>query len=260
MTDFYDQLAPFYHIIYGDWEAAIARQATQLSSIIQAHWGEHAHTFLDVSCGIGTQSLGLAAQGYQVTASDLSVQAIELAQKEAQSRNLDIRFSVCDMRTVYNHHQAQFDVVLSCDNSIPHLLNDADILTALQQMYACTRLGGGCLLTIRDYDQEPRGTGIVKPYGIRQAAGKRYLVFQVWDFVGDIYDVAMYFVEDEQLNHATTTVMRSRYYAVSPNRLIKLMEQAGYHSVTRLDEQFFQPVLIGTKSTRSERFSAEFES
>lgn len=252
MTDFYDQLAPFYHIIYGDWEAAIARQATQLSSIIQAHWGEQVQTLLDISCGIGTQALGLAAQGYQVTASDLSVKEIDRARQEAQQRNLDIRFSVCDMRAVYNHHQAQFDVLLSCDNSIPHLLSDEEILTALQQMYACTCPGGGCLLTIRDYDKEPRGTGIVKPYGIREAAGKRYLVFQVWDFVSDIYDLAMYFVEDDcTLNTATTRVMRSRYYAVSPFHLMQLMEQAGYHSVTRLDDQFFQPVLIGTKSTRS---------
>jgi SAM-dependent methyltransferase len=248
MTDFYDQLAPFYHIIYGDWEAAIATQSAQLSSIIQAHWGKQAHTLLDVSCGIGTQALGLAAQGYQVTASDLSVKEIDRAQQEARARNLDIRFSVCDMRAVYDHHHAQFDVVLSCDNSIPHLLSDAEILTALQQMYACTHLGGGCILTIRDYDREPRGTGIVKPYGIREAAGKRYLVFQVWDFVGDIYDLSMYFVEDnQQLNHANTTVMRSRYYAVSTYSLMKLMEQAGYHSVTRLDDQFFQPVLIGAK-------------
>jgi SAM-dependent methyltransferase len=248
MTDFYDQLAPFYHIIYGDWESAIATQATQLSSIIQTHWGENTCTILDVSCGIGTQAIGLAVKGYQVTASDLSVQEIDRAQQEATTRNLDIHFSVCDMRAVYDHHQAQFDVVISCDNSIPHLLSDAEILTALQQMYACTRSGGGCLLTLRDYDQEPRGKGIVKPYGIREVSRKRYLVFQVWDFVGNLYDLSMYFVEDDpQRNQATTKVMRSRYYAISPSRLMKLMEQVGYRSVTRLDYQFFQPVLVGTK-------------
>lgn len=248
MPNFYDQLAPFYHIIYGDWNAAIAQQSTQLSAILRSHWGTQIHTILDVSCGIGTQALGLAAQGYQVTASDLSRQEIDRAQQEAQQRNLDINFSVCDMRAAYHHHQSEFDVVISCDNSIPHLLNDAGILTALGQMYACTRPQGGCLLTIRDYDKETRGTGIVKPYGIREVEGKRYLVFQVWDFVGDIYDLSMYFVEDDQQrNHAVTMVMRSRYYAISPNHLMTLMEQVGYHSVTRLDDQFFQPVLIGTK-------------
>lgn len=260
MSNFYDQLAPFYHIIYGDWDAAIEQQSVQLSTIIQAHWGEQARTILDVSCGIGTQAIGLAAQGYAVTASDLSSQSVDRAQQEAQQRNLDISFSVCDMRTVHRHHQAQFDVVLSCDNSIPHLLNDAEILTALQQMYACTRSGGGCLITLRDYDKEPRGTGIVKPYGIREAAGKRYLVFQVWDFLSEIYDLSMYFVEDnKQADTASTMVMRSRYYALSPNHLMRLMEQVGYRSVARLDDQFFQPVIIGTKTRNPAAYGSSLE-
>jgi 2-polyprenyl-3-methyl-5-hydroxy-6-metoxy-1,4-benzoquinol methylase len=204
--DFYDRLAPFYHIIYGDWETTIsakrnceapAQQSAQLSAIMRSQWGNQIQTILDVSCGIGTQALGLAAQGYQATASDLSVQEIDRARREAQQHHLDIDFSVCDMRAVYGHHQSEFDVVISCDNSIPHLLNDAEILTALRQMYACTRPGRGCLLPIRDYDKEPRGTGIVKPYGIREVEGKRYLVFQVWDFTDDIYNLSMYFVEDD---------------------------------------------------------------
>lgn len=248
MSDFYNKLAPFYHLIYGDWDAAIERQATQLQSIIQNHWGEQVQSILDVSCGIGTQAIALASKDYQVTASDLSPKEIERAKQEAQQRHLNIDFSVCDMREVYDHHQAQFDLVISCDNSLPHLLDDQEILTALRQLYACTRAGGGCLITLRDYDKEPRGTGIVKPYGIREEAGKRYLVFQVWDFVGEIYDLAMYFIEeDQQSDSAQTHVMRSRYYAISPNHLIQLMLEAGYISVVRLDDQFFQPVLVGSK-------------
>ena len=249
MNDFYDRLAPFYHIIYKDWNAAVERQATQLSTIIQDHWGDKTQNILDVSCGIGTQTLGLASKGYSMTASDLSSKEIQRAAAAARARSLNINFSVCDMRAAYDHHQAQFDSVISCDNSIPHLLSDQDILKALKQMYACTQAGGGCLLTLRDYDKEERGTGIFKPYGIREDAGKRYFVFQVWDFEGDIYEVSMYFIEeDRQSDSAHTHVMRSRYYAISPNRLMQLMEAAGYTSVTRLDNQFFQPVLVGTRA------------
>ncbi|HEY9660913.1 MAG TPA: class I SAM-dependent methyltransferase, partial [Allocoleopsis sp.] len=189
---------------------------------------------------------GLATQGYHVTASDLSAQEIERATQEAQLRQLNIHFSVCDMRKVFDHHQAEFDVVISCDNSIPHLLTDADILIALKQMYACTRSGGGCIITMRDYDQETRGTGIVKPYGVREEAGKRYMVFQVWDFEEQHYDLTLYLMEDDrQSNTATTHALRSRYYALSPSRLMQLMTEAGFHSITRLDDRFFQPVLIG---------------
>ncbi|MEM6253597.1 MAG: class I SAM-dependent methyltransferase [Cyanobacteria bacterium P01_D01_bin.156] len=250
MKDFYDRLAPFYHIIYKDWNTTVETQATQLSNIIHEYWGEQVQNILDVSCGIGTQALGLASKGYNVTASDLSPKEIERAKEEAQLRNLNIHFSECDMREAYSHHQSEFDVVISCDNSIPHLLSDEEILKALKQIYACTRIGGGCLLTMRDYDKEERGTGIVKSYGIREDAGKRYFVFQVWDFEGDIYDVSMYFIEEnQQSSNANTYIMRSRYYALSPNRLLQLMEEAGYTSVNRLDNRFFQPVLVGTRAT-----------
>lgn len=32
---------------------------------------------------------------------------------------------------------------------------------------------------MRDYDQEERGTELVKPYGIREEDGRRYVIFQV---------------------------------------------------------------------------------
>ena len=83
------------------------------------------------------------------------------------------------MRDAHRHHGTGYDLVISCDNSIPCLLSDDDILAALREMYACIRPGGSCLITVRDYDREERGKDIVKPYGVREAGGKRYLVFQV---------------------------------------------------------------------------------
>jgi hypothetical protein len=72
-----------------------------------------------------------------------------------------------------------------CDNSLPHLLTDADLLTALRQMLACLVPGGGFLMSMRDYEREERGVNLVKPYGARTENGKRYVLFQVWDFAGE---------------------------------------------------------------------------
>ena len=248
MKDFYDRLSPFYHLIYKNWEADIAQQATCLRDIIDGRWGKSARAILDVSCGIGTQSLGLAALGFEVTGSDLSPGAVERARSEAASRRLNASFSVCDMRQAGTHHGGGFDIVLSGDNAVPHLLCDEDILLALRAMHACLRPGGGCIITVRDYDVEARGRGIVKPYGIREAEGKRYLVWQVWDFEGDQYEFSVYFIEDDRKSGtAKTHVFRSRYYAISPNHLLGMMERAGFGAVERLDGVFFQPVLVGTR-------------
>jgi SAM-dependent methyltransferase len=249
MSDFYDRMAPLYHLIFQNWDESIERQAGQLAAIIEERWGTGVTTILDVSCGIGTQAIGLANKGFAVSASDLSASAVERARMEAERRGVAIEFSVCDMREASAHHRRQFDVVISCDNSIPHLVTDDEILRALSQIYACTRPGGGCLLTVRDYDREERGTGILKPYGVREEAGRRYVIFQVWDFQGDVYDLSMYFVVDDGGHQLTTHVMRSKYYAIGTDRLLSLMRDAGFSSTERIDGRFYQPVLVGNRES-----------
>lgn len=249
--DFYDALTPLYHLIYPNWHESVQRQGEQLQHIIQTEWPGH-HTVLDVSCGIGTQTLGLAQRGYAVMASDLSPKEIARAKQEAQSRGLNISFSVADMRAAHTTHGGGFDVVVSGDNSVPHLLTNDDLLLAFQQFFACLRPGGGCILSVRDYALEARGTHIVKPYGARVQDGKRHVLFQVWDFdksgQGDHYDLSFYVIEDDlATGQAHTHVMRSRYYAISTTRLCELMRDAGFENVRRLDGVFFQPVLVGTK-------------
>jgi 2-polyprenyl-3-methyl-5-hydroxy-6-metoxy-1,4-benzoquinol methylase len=136
---------------------------------------------LDAACGIGTQALGLAALCHRVTASDLSAEAVERASREAGRRSLPIDFSVADMRQAYEHHRRRFDLVIACDNAVPHLLTDEDLLTAFGQFFACVRPGGGVLLTVRDYEKEdkapwrtlpPGRTGPHQPHGLRRRRRK----------------------------------------------------------------------------------------
>jgi len=244
---FYASLTPFYHLIYADWHASIQYQAKQLDSVVREAWGE-ATTILDVSCGIGTQAIGLAKLGYEVTASDLSPEEIERAQQEARKRNLSIDFSVADMRSVHDHHQAEFDIVLSADNAVAHLLSDDEILAAFRQFHACLRDGGGCIISVRDYDKEDLSRQQIKPYGIREEGGVRWLAWQVWDPHPPTYDVTMYFIEDRGDGDCRAHSMQSTYYAIGTNRLQELMREAGFNHVKRLDDRFFQPLIIGTKT------------
>lgn len=244
---FYDELSPFYHLIYPDWDASIARQAAMLDTLIHREATDPARHVLDASCGIGTQSLGLAQLGYSVTASDLSSGSVARAEREAAARALTIEFSVADMREAFAHHGRTFDVVLSCDNSIPHLLSDAEIRTAFDQFYHCTRPGGLCLLSVRDYAATERGGTQVKPYGLRVEGDTRHLLLQVWDFEGEHYDLTMYLVEDSGTEACRTRAFRSRYYAVPIDHLMELLREAGYEQVRRVDDQFFQPVIVGTR-------------
>ena len=245
---FYDELSGYYHLIYADWQASIDRQARALDSLIRSEGGPEPHTILDCSCGIGTQSLGLAARGYEVTASDLSPAAVERARREAQQRGLSLQVSVADMRSLYKHHGRSFDVVLSCDNSVPHLLSNEDILTALRQFYECTRPGGICLVSVKDYaamDFSSRTQ--LHPYGVRDVGDVRYVLFQVWDLKPPLYDMTFYVIEHRGGSPATVHATRTTYYAVPIPVLIHLMKEAKFEDVRRIDGGFFQPIIAGHK-------------
>lgn len=249
MNTFYKQLAPKYHLLYPDWNAAIDNQSRMLGEIIGKEWNRATKKVLDVACGIGTQSLALAALGLDVTASDLSPEAVARAKKEAEQRGLPIAFSVCDMKKAHACHGTGYDLVICAGNALPHLMSDDEILEALESMYSCLKPGGGCLITMRQYDLEKRGTGIFKPMGVRDVDSRRYVIFQVWDFVGERYRLTMYFVEEDlETGESATHVMRSEYYAINPNKVVDLMSRAGFDQVRRLDYGVEYPaILVGTR-------------
>jgi len=153
------------------------------------------------------------------------------------------------MRQAYDHHSRQFDIVLSADNAVPHLLSDDEILGAFRQLLKCCKPGGGCVVTVRDYENEDLTSGRVIPYGLREEHGIRYLVFQVWEFDGPIYELSMYFLQDDRASECKTHVIRTQYYAIGARELMELMEQAGFEQVQKIDEVYFQPVLIGSRPT-----------
>ena len=78
------------------------------------------------------------------------------------------------MRKSFEHHQKQFDVLMSCDNSVPPLLSDSDILIAFKEFYNCLKPDGGHIITLRDYEKENREEVQVKSSGIRVIDSIRY--------------------------------------------------------------------------------------
>ena len=60
-----------------------------LDEIIHETWGDKVSEVLDAACGIGTQSLGLAKLGYQVTASDPDNDTLIYSVSSEKSVNID---------------------------------------------------------------------------------------------------------------------------------------------------------------------------
>lgn len=250
MTEsYYNALAPYYKYIYPNWDASTQRQADMLDSVIREFVGEKPKTVLDVACGIGTQSIGLAKLGYQVTSSDLSSGEIDQAQQEALKYGVQIKFQVADMRQVWEVYQREFDIVIACDNSVPHLLGNDEILSAFRQFHKCVKSGGCCMISVRDYALlENREKQIMYPRLVHQTDNGQVVLFDVWDFDGAYYEITTYIVEDVGKPVAQTQVLRGgKYYCVEISTLEKLFKEAGFREVITLRDRFFQPLLIAKK-------------
>lgn len=248
-SDFYDRLAPFYHLLYGDWDAAVLTQGQALARLLHARGVGQNEPVLDAACGIGTQTLGLLAQGYTMVASDISAGAVARLRQELDARGLQACVRVDDLRTLQGTVDGSCAAVLACDNSLPHLLTDAEILQALRNAHRVLRPGGLLVLSVRDYAAMERRSPDVRPYGLhRDREGQRFLAVQVWEWDGDCYDLRMYLTAEQADGRCATEVLTSRYYAVTTTRLLELMREAGLHEVQRLDNVLFQPVLIGRRA------------
>ncbi len=246
MTDsFYDALAPYYHLIYPDWDASSKRQSQALVTILGEFGIRPGDRLPDAAAGIGTQALGLAASGYDMSASDVSAGAIDRLGREAARRELSVRARVADLRTLSSAFAETFDAVLACDNAIPHLLTDAEIASAFAECRRCLRRGGVLIVSVRDYATIERRSPDVRPYATHNEGGRRYTAEQQWVWDGDRYDLTLGLTEEAPGELPRRHLFHTRYYAVTIARLLELLGAAGYTRVERRDGAFFQPLVIG---------------
>ncbi len=247
VLQFYQQLAQDYHLIYADWNRAIDRQSTALDRLIRTRTGGAPLDLLDCSCGIGTQAIGLAAHGYRVHATDLSPAAVERASQEAAAHGVALTVGVADIRHLEHAVEGTFDLVLSCDNSLPHLLTDEDLRLAAQGMHAKLRPSGLLLISIRDYDHllldKPHAT---TPQVFDDAEGRR-IVFQVWDWQDDdhLYTVIMFILREIEGGWHTARYATT-YRALLRAELSAILAEAGFVDIRwhmPQDTGYFQPAV-----------------
>jgi SAM-dependent methyltransferase len=252
---FYDALTDSYHLIFIDWASTRARQGELFDRLIRDALGAGPKDVLDASCGIGTQALGLAARGHRVFASDISPASVARAEREATASGLTFAgLAVADMRTLSQQISQRFDAVLSCDNALPHLLEDAELAAAAQNLHAVLRPGGLFIATLRDYDAaEPRpGEAVPTPIRVLGEGPSRRLVFQVWTWAADgrSYEVEQFILQPHGESW-TTTSARTRYRALKRQELSHALTTAGFHDVRWHMPQeigFYQPIVTARRS------------
>jgi SAM-dependent methyltransferase len=248
VADFYDAFVDDYDLVWGGrWEDAVSRQGKALDRLIVSSLGAGKYRVLDCSCGIGTQAIGLAMCGHRVHGTDISERAIERARREADRLGVGITFGIADFRDLETV-AGTYDVVISCDNAIPHLLSDAEVHQALRSMRSKLSVDGLVVVSVRDYDRMLAERPITAPPLMVAGPPRRLLVrLNDWEEAGRMYELHFFVLREDMSTWTLSAHYQTRYRALPSAELIVAAREAGFQAVewrTADEVGFYQPILV----------------
>ncbi len=249
VADFYNELAPHYHLIFHDWDESIARQGGFLNRLLETELGGGPLKILDCACGIGTQSIGLARGGHHITGSDLSAAAVDRARREFESRGLAGSFVVSDMTSLAEIGDRDFDVVVALDNALPHL-SPAAARDAVRAMHARIRPGGLLIAGIRDYDALIRERPTVLGPMFYGPPGPRRIYLQVWEWTADDHYMIHLYLTLQNGKRWESHHFVSTYRCMLRQELSDALASAGFEHIRWMmpaENGHYSPIVLARK-------------
>lgn len=245
---FYDSLAPQYDKLFLDWSATTHEQAVILNRIFRDNGFDSSASVLDCACGIGTQSIGLAALGYRVTASDISDAELAEAAKRAAENKVSVRFEHADFCTLSDTFSETFDIIICMDNALPHMLSHDALASAIASITDRMKKDGIFVASIRDYDALLCSMPPYSPPYIHKTDDGQRVSFQTWTWEDDRYKLIQYIIDDEKTLEISK--FECEYRATPRAELTDLLLASGCSEVKWLfpeETDFYQPIVVAKK-------------
>lgn len=229
IQSFYDNMASQYDKLFLDWQATTREQAVILDRIFRQEGVGPSAQILDCACGIGTQAIGLAALGYHVTASDISLEELAQARKRAGENDVAIRFEHADFRALERTFPETFPIIICMDNALPHMLSHEALERAIRSITGRLQDGGIFVASIRDYDALLREKPSYSPPYIHKTAHGQRVSFQTWTWEGDRYKLIQYIIDDGETLQVSK--FPCEYRATTRAKITDLLLAAGCSQV-----------------------------
>lgn len=245
---FYNDLSSQYDKLFLDWHSTTKEQAIILDKLFSNNGFNTSAKILDCACGIGTQTIGLASLGYNMTASDISDGELAEAKTRAKKDNLQIVFKNADFCKLSESFSEQFDIIIAMDNALPHMLSKEALESAVKSITGQISEGGMFVASIRDYDVLLKDKPPYSPPYIHKTQNGQRVSFQTWTWNDDHYTLVQYIIDDESVLQISK--FQCEYRATKRQELTDLLLANGCKDVVWLfpDETgFYQPIVIAKK-------------
>lgn len=133
----FQDYAYYYNSFYRDKD--YKGEAGQVDFLLRKY-GEHINKLMNYGCGTGRHDIELSRLGYQCAGIDMSPVMIGIARKNTHNVQMDIPFTVADIRKY--EPKEQFDAVISLFHVMSYQNENKDILAAFQSARKALNKGG----------------------------------------------------------------------------------------------------------------------
>jgi SAM-dependent methyltransferase len=188
----------------------------------------HIAAAMDAGCGTGFHSLLLAQLGVRVTAVDVSGEMLDRLGRHASEMNLDIRRVCSDFQGIKDLAPGPFDAVFCMGNTLPHLLDEADIRNVLTVFSAIIRPGGILFLQILNYDRILATRERIQ--SAKENNGVTYVRFYDFDDSRGLVQFNILRLEKKE-DKLTTGLITVPLLPVTSGRMLSMLGECGYQQI-----------------------------
>lgn len=224
----YTSLAPLYDRLMEDvdYEA----WADYIDELLQLHHPD-SEKILELACGTGSIALSLEEFGYyQILATDLSQEMIDVASLKAKQQDSGVRFKTMSFHDI--NVNEQFDAIYTVFDSINYLHSGNEIIKLLEDCSEVLKPGG---LFIFDFST-PKNSMEAVDYLNNEEAGSGTLRFfrtSTYDTKKQIhtneFEIEQLSEDGKQVIHRFKETHLQRVYSL--DEMLSIVEQTSYHLV-----------------------------
>lgn len=240
---FYEELADSYDEMI-DWQARLEYEKEKFEKLFKQFGVKK---ILDAACGTGMHSILFSGSGFKVVGADNSQAMLAQARINAKEHGeKGIRFVQADFVNLTAVVRGRFDAVVCLGNSLPHLVEDQDIIKALKEFYSLLRTDGLLIMQIVHFDHylDSSESAVAVTEGIRD--GRPVTFRRHYEFKGTkvIFHVSVYDRESRELLETFSSPLN----AIRKELLETFMEKVGFANIQFYHDLGLKPLSPEDKS------------
>ena len=144
---FYEEIAVYYDTMTR-FQERLPGETAILKTWVERY---QFRSVVDIACGTGLHAIILTQLGIRSVGADLSAVMLEMARAHAREMGVEPTWIQASMEQARYKIPGKYDAVFCLGNSLPHLLNQTTLLSAVKSFFSLLSPGGIATIQLLNY-------------------------------------------------------------------------------------------------------------